>query len=192
LLRLVDDLHTLTLADTGELPIECRPIAPRQLLERVAETYRHSAEQHGITLRLEADDDLPDVSADAEQMTRALSNLVSNALRFTPTGGTITLAARRETKDLRSNESHTSSVKPQASNLVFTVEDTGAGIPAEHLPSIFERFYRADPSRQQATGGSGLGLAIVRSIVEAHGGKVSAASAPGKGALFTIVLPAAH
>jgi two-component system sensor histidine kinase BaeS len=105
-------------------------------------------------------------------MSRALGNLVSNALRYTPDAGTICLGAG--TSDGR---------------LLLSVADTGSGIPAEHLPNIFERFYRADSSRQQETGGSGLGLAIVRSIVEAHGGSVSVASEPGSGTTFTVGLP---
>jgi signal transduction histidine kinase len=213
LLRLVDDLHTLSLADAGELPIERRSIAPCQLLERVAETYCHAAEQQGAALRVEATDDLPEIYVDGEQMARALGNLVSNALRYTPEGGVITLGATTdhrppttEDRGLKIEDSSESAAEmlssildPRSSknqsvagrrlSVVFTVSDTGAGIAAEHLPSIFERFYRADVSRQQATGGSGLGLAIVKSIVEAHGGRVGVTSILGSGTTFTIALP---
>jgi signal transduction histidine kinase len=197
LLHLVDDLHTLSLADAGELPLQRRPIEPQQLLERVAETYRHTAEQHGVALHVRADADTLEVCVDGEQMARVLSNLVSNALRYTPAGGAITLRAyadhRPPTTDrrplLNGEAKHLSVVGGPSSIVVFEVADTGAGIDAEHLPSIFERFYRADPSRQPETGGSGLGLAIVRSIVEAHAGQVSVASSPGQGTVFTIALP---
>jgi len=196
LLRLANDLHTLSLADAGELPLDRRPIAPRQLLERVAQTYQHAARQSDVSLRVEGDGQLPEVDVDAEQLTRALSNLVSNALRYTPQGGAITLSATLETKDERPKTKdvdaiNSSSVLRPSSLVILEVSDTGAGIGEEHLPSIFERFYRADPSRQQATGGSGMGLAIVRSIVEAHGGQVGVASALDQGTTFTIALPAA-
>src|SRR5207237_3972179 len=93
LLHLADDLHTLSLADAGELPLDRRTIAPRQLLERVAQTYQHAAEQSGVALQLDIAAGLPEICVDVEQLTRALSNLVSHALRYTPDGGTITLSA---------------------------------------------------------------------------------------------------
>ncbi len=172
LLHLVDDLHMLSLADTGEIRLNRQPVPPCQLLRRVEETYRHVAEQNEITLRVRCGDDVPELGVDVEQMTRVLSNLVSNALRYTPSGGQISLVAR---------------CAPAHVQLV--VADTGTGIEPEHLPSIFERFYRADLSRQEETGGSGLGLAIVKSIVEAHGGKISVESELNHGTAFTIALP---
>ncbi|HJZ49802.1 MAG TPA: ATP-binding protein [Roseiflexaceae bacterium] len=194
LLRLADDLHTLSLADAGELPLDRRPVAPRLLLERVAQTYEHVAAQRGVALHVTVDGDLPHVCVDADQLTRALNNLVSNALHYTPSGETITLGARTETKDQRpktkdSDGADGALVFGPSSFVILEVRDTGAGIAEEHLPSIFERFYRVDPSRQQATGGSGLGLAIVKSIVEAHSGQIGVASAPDQGTTFTIMLP---
>jgi signal transduction histidine kinase len=172
LLRLVEDLHTLSLADAGELPLQRQLIAPSRLLERVAATYRHTAEQQGVELVVEAEATVPEASVDPERMARALGNLVSNALRHTPAGGRVTLAAR---------------AAPSGVELI--VADSGAGIPPEHLPNIFERFYRADAARSAETGGSGLGLAIVKSLVEAHGGQIDVESVPGRGATFTITLP---
>jgi signal transduction histidine kinase len=172
--RLVEDLHTLSLADAGELPLQRRPTDPLQLLAHVAETYGHAAEQAGVRLGTRAAGPLPEVNVDYERMSRALGNLVSNALRYTPPGGTICLSAG-----------------VAAGRLMLSVEDTGSGIAAEHLPNIFERFYRADASRQQQTGGSGLGLAIVRSIIEAHGGTIGVASQLSKGTTFTVGLPLA-
>jgi signal transduction histidine kinase len=173
LLRLVEDLHTLSLADAGELPLQRQPIAPRPLLARVADAHRHAAEQQGVALTVEAEAGLPELDADPEHLARVLGNLVSNALHHTPRGGRVTLAARATPAGVQ-----------------LTVADTGDGIAPEHLPNIFERFYRADAARAAADGGSGLGLAIVKSLVEAHGGQVGVESTPGRGTAFTITLPA--
>ncbi|WP_129672106.1 cell wall metabolism sensor histidine kinase WalK [Candidatus Chloroploca sp. Khr17] len=172
LMRLVEDLHTLSLADAGELILKRQPTEPGALLERVATSYQHTAKQQGVALILNVPDGLPTIEVDIEQTIRALNNLVGNALHHTPSGGEVMLAAHRET-----------------AHLVFEISDTGTGIAPEHLPNIFERFYRADASRQQATGGSGLGLAIVRSIIAAHGGNVSVDSAPGEGTIFRVRVP---
>lgn len=184
LLRLADNLHTLSLADAGELPIERRPAAPRLLLDQVAEAYRHAAERQGVALRVEAAGATPEIRIDIEQMARALSNLVSNALRYTPAGGAITLSAAADPQD-------SAPALGCPAPVALIVSDTGAGIAPEHLANVFARFYRADPARQQETGGSGLGLAIVKSIVEAHGGQVGVESVVGQGTTFRITLPAA-
>jgi len=113
------------------------------------------------------------VEADAERIHQVLFNLVDNAVRFTPPGGEIRVTAR-----------------PDGGRVQVSVTDTGVGISPEHLPRVFERFYRVDPARSRDDGGTGIGLAIARSIVEAHGGRIVAKSAPGHGSAFTFDLPA--
>ena len=174
LLRLVEDLHTLSLADAGELVLRRQRVDPAQLLARVAQTYGDVAARAGVELHVEVASGLPLLDVDAEQLTRALGNLVSNALRYTPPGGQVTLRAERA-----------------PGGVALVVADTGIGIAAEHLPNLFERFYRADEARHQVAGGSGLGLAIVRSIIEAHGGEVEVRSTVGQGTTFTVTLRAA-
>jgi signal transduction histidine kinase len=121
---------------------------------------------------VQAAPNLPEVEVDEERMAQVLGNLLSNALRFTPAGGTIMLRA----------DAHDTTVQ-------LYVQDTGSGIAPEDLPYIFDRFYRADAAREH-TGSSGLGLAIAKGIVEAHGGTIAADSTPGQGTTFTITLPA--
>lgn len=169
---LIEDLRTLSLADTGELSLHRQPIDPQALAQRIGELYRHQAEQQGVNLRVAASDSLPSVVVDEERMMQVLRNLVSNALRYTPEGGTITIGAEHESL-----------------STVLSVSDTGQGIKPEALPRIFDRFFRADAARVQAQGESGLGLAIAKALVEAHGGTIGVASMPGQGAAFRIVLP---
>jgi signal transduction histidine kinase len=132
------------------------------------------AQRQGVAIELEAPSDLPEAEADPGRIEQVLDNLMSNALRYTPAGGRLVLSA-----------------EANGDKVSLRVEDSGAGIPSEELPYIFERFYRADKARQRHEGETGLGLAIARSIVEAHGGSVSVESALGKGTTFTIALPTA-
>ena len=125
-----------------------------------------------VDVRNEVPTDLPPVEADRERIHQVLFNLLDNAFRFTPSGGAVTVKAVRENGSCE-----------------VSVEDTGPGIPAEHLPLVFERFYRVDPSRSREDGGTGIGLAIARSVVEAHGGRIWAESEQGHGSKFRFVLP---
>ncbi len=169
--HLIDDLRFLSLADAGELPLQCRDIPAIDLLNRTAVAHRVAAEQKQIDLRVQAAPTLPDLQVDPERMAQVLGNLISNALRHTPAGGSVVLAAKGGTE-----------------SILLQVRDTGSGIAAADLPYIFHRFYRGDRSRQQ-NGESGLGLAIAKSIVEAHGGTITTESTLDIGTTFTITLP---
>jgi two-component system, OmpR family, sensor histidine kinase BaeS len=171
--HLIDDLRTLALADAGELSLTRRPVEPGALLEHAALAHLVEAQERGIDIRVKVGRDLPQIEADPERMAQVLGNLVGNALRHTPEGGQINLAA-----------------VGSDGSVLLQVSDTGAGIDAADMPHIFDRFYRGDRSRQQ-TGESGLGLAIARSLVEAHGGTIRATSTVGVGSTFIITLPAA-
>lgn len=173
--RLVDDLRELALAEAGQLRLERHPVAPADVVDRAVEAARAQASARGIALRADLPADLPLISVDPQRIGQVLGNLLSNALTHTPSGGEITVAARA-----------------RASEVEISVRDTGEGIPPEHLPYIFERFYRADRSRSRATGGTGLGLSIAKQLVEAHGGRISVASQLGKGTTFTFTLPVAE
>ncbi|MEU0005482.1 HAMP domain-containing sensor histidine kinase [Streptomyces sp. NPDC006314] len=170
--RIIDDLQDLAAVDAGTLHLHREPLRAGDLLEQAAAAHRVAADGAGVALGVEADP-AAWLDADPVRMRQVLGNLVSNALRHTPAGGAVTLAARREGDDL-----------------VLTVTDTGAGIAPEDLPHVFDRFWRAEKSRSRRTGGSGLGLPIVRHLVAAHGGTAEAASEPGAGAVFTLRLPA--
>jgi len=195
--RLVEDLRVLSLADAGELPLNRRVVDPSALLERTGLAYIDKAEQQGITLRVEPDEALPSIAVDTDRMTQVLNNLVSNALRYTPEGGEITLSAAQVTNDERPTTKEESSalhsfVFRPSSFVLLRVRDTGSGIEADDLPFIFDRFYRADQSRERVeSNASGLGLAIAKAIVEAHGGTLAVESRPHAGTTFTIKLPAA-
>lgn len=166
--RLIDDLRTLSLAESGVLPLHREATEPAVLLEDVAAAHRARAGAARVELRVEVEGGLPLVDIDPVRMRQVVSNLVDNAIRVMPEGGTVSLAAvRRE------------------GSLVLEVTDDGPGIPADLLPTVFERFTKSTESR-----GSGLGLAIARAIVMAHGGAISATSPPGtRGTTIRISLP---
>ena len=169
--RLVEDLRTLSQADAGELPLNREPVASHNLLDRMAKSYQHLAARKKISLEVQIGPGLPEIEMDPDRMAQVFGNLITNAMRYTPDGGKILLAAARE-----------------GDMLTFKVEDNGEGISAEALPHIFDRFYRADPARAHGSE-SGLGLAIAKSIVEAHGGSISAESQIGRGTTIKLKFP---
>ena len=171
--RLVDDLRLLSLADHGALKLNRRSVDPAALLERTGLAYFVQAEEQGVALRVDVTEDLPAIDVDTDRLTQVLNNLVSNALRYTEKGE-IVLSARVE-----------------RGWVTLDVRDTGSGISPEDLPRVFDRFYRADPSRQRGDedSASGLGLAIAKAIAEAHGGHISVRSVLGEGSTFSLALP---
>lgn len=175
LISLVNELRELTLAEAAQLPLDKKPIDLALLAEETAAVFAPLTEEKGVHLVVQMAAQLPLVNADRLRLRQVLHNLFANALRHTPTTGAITIRGEQVADRVR-----------------LTVQDTGDGIPAEHLAHIFDRFYRTDPSRSRETGGSGLGLAIVKAIVEAHGGAVAATSdGVGQGTTFAVYLPVA-
>lgn len=170
--RLVSDLQELALADAGMLRLHPEERDLTELAAQTVAAHTASADVAGITLGLSADGPVL-TTVDPARIRQALGNLVANAVKFTPSGGSVGV-----------------SVRQRDGWVELVVADTGPGIAAEHLPHLFNRFYRADPSRSRTTGGSGLGLAITKHLAEAHGGSVSVTSTVGTGSTFTIHLPA--
>ncbi len=170
--RLVEDLRTLSLADAGELKLIRLPVSVETLLSYAAESFQPLFDERRLHLEVQIEPDLPELMIDRERIEQVLSNLLTNALRHTPMGGRVVLFACKVQDAVQ-----------------ISVQDSGEGIPSDKLTYIFERLYRADESRSADDGGSGLGLAIVKSIVEAHGGTVSAQSELGKGTNITIRFP---
>jgi signal transduction histidine kinase len=172
--RIVQDLLDLARLESGGLTLTCEAVPVARLYQRVADRHERELIEKQIALETSIAPGLSDVWGDPARIEQALQNLVANALRHTPDGGRITLAA-----------------EPAGERMRLVVRDSGGGIPEEHLPRIFDRFYKADASRSDpySKTGSGLGLSIVKAIIERHGGTVSAANAPGGGAEFTITLP---
>ncbi len=170
--RLVDDLQELSLAEAGELKLNCRTGDIAELIKQAVTVARGQAVAKGVSVSIDLPDKLPPVNIDSHRISQVLRNLLENAVAHTAKGGSITVA-----------------VKQQGNWVEVSVTDTGEGIPAEDLPNIFERFYRVDKSRARATGGSGLGLTIAKRLVEAHGGKIEVQSEPGKGSCFSFTIP---
>jgi signal transduction histidine kinase len=172
LARLIEDLRVLALADAGKLRLEEQALDLGAFLSEVVEAYQSQAIEQGITLVLEAVPSLPAVAVDRDRLAQVMGNLLSNSLRYLASGGHINVAARGGTTEV-----------------VVSVIDDGPGVPSAELDRLFERFWRADPARQRATGGSGLGLSIARHIVEAHGGRIWGEPTPGGGLTVRFSLP---
>jgi signal transduction histidine kinase len=166
--RLVADLETLASADAATFDLDCGPVALRPLLQDAAQEFAGIFAERGLRLVLQLDDDI-EIEADTTRVRQVTSNLLANATKFTPPGGEVRLELERD--------------GPWA---VIRVVDTGPGIPADEMSSVFDRFFRG---RAVRAGGSGIGLAIVRRLVTAHGGDVEVASESGGGATFTVRLP---
>jgi histidine kinase len=172
--RLVDDLQDLSRVEAQAFELQRRPVDVPSLAHTVIKRLAPVATSRGIRLELEPLPELPRLAGDEDRLLQVLSNLTSNALQYTPAGGTVALSARRA-----------------AGEVHISVRDTGVGIAPEHMPRIFDRFYRIDTSRsRQAGGGSGIGLTIARALAEAHGGRIWVESGgQGQGSKFTVALP---
>jgi signal transduction histidine kinase len=193
LARLVDDLQELSLAEAGQLRLDLRPVAIPEIIEPAIKGVRPAAQAKGITLEADLPDDLPPVTANVERTGQVLRNLLQNALAHTPPAGRVVVSVRSggagEIGRVTGQQSIVSSLQTLDGEVVIAVADNGPGIREEHLPFIFERFYRADTSRTRATGGSGLGLAIAKALVEMQGGRIWVESQAGVETTFCFTLP---
>jgi two-component system phosphate regulon sensor histidine kinase PhoR len=174
LARLTDDLLKLSRIEAGRLELEIRPVPVEALVNGCVETARLKAEAKGIEIHVETQKGSPPIRGDGVQLGEVLQNLLDNAVQYTPTGGRVEVISCAN-----------------GQNVVFTVADTGIGVPEADLERIFERFYRVDAARSREAGGTGLGLSIARHIVEAHGGRIWVESAVGLGSRFHFSIPIA-
>jgi signal transduction histidine kinase len=169
---LIEDLFQMSQFDAGGFQLDCAQASLSDLISDTLESFSEQAVRQGVVLEGQAEPGIDPVYMDTRRIGRVLNNLVANALRHTPSGGSITVHARRT-----------------GPGVEVSVRDTGEGLRPEDLPHLFERFYRGEKSRSRQTGGAGLGLAIARGIVEAHGGQIQAGNLPAGGALFSFTLP---
>jgi len=169
---LIDDLFQVSQLDAGGIPLNLEPASLADLISDTLENFSGQASQQQIQLTGRASPEIDPVSMDVQRIGRVLNNLVDNAFRYTHEGGSISIQAEAASGRVR-----------------VTVQDSGDGISPTDLPHVFDRYYRGEKSRNQATGGTGLGLAIAKGIVEAHGGQIGVESSPGKGASFHFWLP---
>ena len=173
--HLIEDLQELSRAEAHQLTVVCRATPPSAIVQPAVDRLEADAAERGLSLSVEVPPGLPAVQADPERAIQVLTNLMTNALRYTPPPGTISVR-----------------VAAGDGRVCFEVADTGVGIAPEHLPRVFERFYRVDKSRSRSLGGAGVGLTIAQALAETMGGHIRARSAgPGQGSTFTFELPTA-
>jgi signal transduction histidine kinase len=172
----VDDLQEISRAEAGAINLDLQAVSLSDLVEAARRRLGEEYKVRGVHLKIELPERLPLVHGDKDRLLQVLINLLNNALQYTPAGGTVTISGEKDRRDV-----------------TVQVTDTGIGIPSDHLPFIFDRFYRVDRSRsRQGGGGSGIGLTISKYLVEAHGGRIWAASpGEGQGSTFSFTLPIA-
>ncbi len=171
--RLIDDLLILSRLESHQMPIVASPLDVRELVISTLKTFEKQAGDKGISMSADVPEELPKVNGDRDRLEQVVVNLLDNAIKYTPAGGSVNVGARREGTDV-----------------VVEVKDTGIGIPPGDLSRIFERFYRVDKARSRELGGTGLGLAIVKHIIQGHNGRLSVHSTPSKGSTFSFSLKA--
>lgn len=171
--RLVSDLQELSQVEAGAVQLQFALVSPASLIERILGIFSRQFEEKNIQLETNVEPNLPSILADKDRIIQVLTNLVGNALQYTPPGGKVALLVRRERNEV-----------------LFSIKDSGIGISSEQLAFIFNRFYRADKSRSRASGGSGIGLTIARALVQAHQGRIWAISdGEGEGSTFSFSIP---
>jgi signal transduction histidine kinase len=178
--RLIGELLDLATLEGGGGTLAHEPVKVEELFGRVAARHERGLSQAGVRLETSIDPDADVLTGDGRRLEQAMQNLAANAIRYAPRGSTIRLTSRRSHDPL-------STAHGEAPAIVIAIEDEGPGIPAEHVPHLFDRFYKAQAARE-TSGGSGLGLSIVKAIVERHGGRISVASRPGR-TVFELTLP---
>jgi signal transduction histidine kinase len=171
---MINDLLDLARSDAGKLHIEPQPTPVRTLAQRIGRQMRPHFDERDQQLTVSVEKDIPDVEADPDRIGQVLANLLTNANKYAPEGAQVRLDASQVGDEIE-----------------FKVSDNGPGLGEDELDHVFDRFWRAQSGETQAVGGTGLGLAIAKSLVELHGGAISANSVPGEGATFRFVLPIA-
>jgi two-component system phosphate regulon sensor histidine kinase PhoR len=174
LARLIDDLLSLSRIESAKLSLNLKPQEVKHIAERVIFELGEQLKEKSLTVSLDIVDDIPKILADENRIAQVLLNLIDNSIKYTSPGGRILIFASQEGEFVKTD-----------------VTDTGIGISEEHIPRLFERFYRVDKARSRELGGTGLGLSIVKHIVQAHGGEVSVQSIEGKGSTFSFTIPKA-
>jgi two-component system phosphate regulon sensor histidine kinase PhoR len=187
--QMVSELLELARIESGRVPLQMQPLSPGDVVSNAVERLSVQAERADLEIILDCPDDLPEIFADPPRLEQVLVNLLHNAIKFTPAGGKILLTTRVADASGMPPPIYPSETISRKSGVLFSVQDTGVGIPSDDLPRIFERFYKAD--RARSSGGTGLGLAIARHSVEAHGGRIWAESVEGQGSTFYFYIPLA-
>jgi signal transduction histidine kinase len=176
LARLSEDISSVSRTEEGQVRLDLRPTRPESVVTAAADAAADAYRVKAVRLATDIAPGLPQLSVDPERIGQVMANLLDNALRHTPAGGTVTISA---------------AASPATGGVELSVADTGNGIPAKHLAHVFERFYRVDAGRDRAHGGSGIGLAIAKALAEAHGGQLTVTSpGAGQGSTFRVILPA--